>query len=331
MAKPLQRFFLRFSGEDTYILEQTLPQTRVPFAFLGAFVFAILLVSFGAWVLFLYDFYDLHLQDVGFIKMLFLMLGAGLLTWVFFNIYLLTLYTLSLPLLPFQKSKSSRFLDLSIRYMLLFFFGLVSSIPYGLWIFQDAVAVHLKEWKIEKIKEFEYHANLVLGEEIRKIDEWIANMEANPTERGVVTISSMKGIQERMKADMLEHQQQLKKSISQSNFYFQRVSLLFEKEALFMLLLLVFIFVYLLPGLSKAVISEHIDYYEIKRIVEKTMIEEEYQSFKRRYAFLMRRYSEPPREWVERFEDPPYNTIRKKKKPPVAQKQEALIKRLYHD
>ena len=98
-----------------------------------------------------------------------------------------------------------------------------------------------------------------------------------------------------------------------------------------MLLLLVFIFVYLLPGLSKAVISEHIDYYEIKRIVEKTMIEEEYQSFKRRYAFLMRRYSEPPREWVERFEDPPYNTIRKNKKPPVAQKQEALIKRLYHD
>lgn len=85
------------------------------------------------------------------------------------------------------------------------------------------------------------------------------------------------------------------------------------------------VFIFLIPGFLIYSISSGDEYFKMKKESESKMINEEYRDFKFWYESIFREQYQLKREYYSHFEDPPFNT--KRKKGPKIQPQDDFLKK----
>jgi hypothetical protein len=301
--------FLKFSGDDYLLLDKCHLATRIRFAIIGSVIFFFFVVSTISIGFALSEIF--HNKIIGFL------LGAfiGL---VFTNIYLLLLYTFNERILPAKKpSLFAISLSNIVRFTSLIFMIFIVGLPTEIYIHKEYLNNKIEIYKIDKIKKYE-NKTLVLYE--RMIHELRLRKE-----KMLYLNNQISGEQELFYNTLIrDKEEDLKEKLSimvlrinQSNFFTKKILYYFigSFTPYFILLCLFVFFIPIMLKLGNNVFRIN-DFLKLKTTVYKGMVDKSYTSFKVAYLNQLHFYSEDEnikmgivKEWTEKFQDPPYNTI----------------------
>ena len=272
------------------------PGTRLVFTGLGLFVLAFHVVVFlGFLFTFLYVLnvikptigelgsfttYSVieETRDITFLTSVAVAI-ACFMTFVFGNIYLLTITTFTRSVLPTQGAKQSNWLSASLRVCFLIFFAVIISKPIEVILVQgnESIDQAVLQHKIELIAQMFPPEKPESG-----------NKDALVREKIMSTINS-------------------------SNFFLYKVKLIStnSKYSWTWLLSILFIAMFVLPIAVKNSLRIDSDYYRRMKITQRRIIQNSYTEFKSHFLQLSIIQLGKQMEFYEAFEDPPFNTIRK--------------------
>jgi hypothetical protein len=283
---------------------------------IGVLVGVVTILSVFSWCVILANMIEIEI---------YVLVLAIFISWMMFNIYLLTLYTLSKRVLPCTQQEQFSIIATLGRYLILSVFGLIVSTPYAIMLFQSEIDEQIKEYRMHQINNYQVLSNQISQSDSLLITELLQN--SNDRESTIFFQDYMNSLHEEKR----EAESRMKTLVKQSIFYTKSIVFLHTKYPQHWLFTAPFILLFILPAILKHYTTSTDDYCNIRRKVEMQLIEEEYKAFKIAYNHLFIKYEDQVITWRELYEDPPYNTKRKLVYRPILFDQDALIKELYND
>ncbi len=274
---------VRYSGEDLSVIKLCDRQIQNRFAAIGLFV---LLIYIGCLVSSLFAFYNLFGK-----RWLIAVPVSIFIGWMFNNIYILLLYTLTPNLLT--EKVDSRFTKLSLITRL-FFIAVIAMImakPLTVLVFKKIAD---NEAWLHKKMMYDYQERL------------IANTSANKE-------ALMKKMQS---------------TLDKSSFFVYKIRVLSYKYPYTWAVDFIIIIVFFFPIYYKYRGREFNEYFKKRKYIERKIVAEEYDNFKTIFIGLISKHAGRPVQYFEIYSDAPYNT-KKKTDPENYQKQEDFLSRIY--
>jgi hypothetical protein len=292
----------KLSGDDYTIIRTCDARVQNRFAAIGAFVFLIFVLCFVSSYLTFTQLFQSYLLGIpaGFFF-------ASMIT----NIYLLLLYTLSKHMLPHNERYVGRLVSLAIRFTFICFIAIVISKPIEALIFFVPLNSEVSKYKEEELRQFELMTNEFFDDEIAKLKR-VINVE-------ILTESPVNNDRlGRYKALISEKEKKREELLSRmrfivghSNYYVRSIVLLNTRYKACWLITIIVVSVFFLPAYLKKVISATGLFYARKGDIERGIIKREYTTFRENYARIFKSSHNAEIQFVELFEDPPYNTTPK--------------------
>ncbi len=290
----MRYFFWKLSGGDITIIRKCASTTQKTFSRLGIFVFIFIVSVFLGFLASNLYFFDVivpaqgeysSLSSVSFANespvagILLAVASAMFMTFVFGNIYLLTITTFSKNSLPLKTHVPSKLFSNVLRIAFISFFAVLISKPIEVLFLQgsDRLNVYVKEHKEDIVRRAEHNANLL-------------NQDTN--------------------GDLLS---KLKASVENGNYFMYKLRVI-STEGFYAptwLISLLLVFVFLIPVVVKRKMKDSEDYFQMSKDIQMDIVERHYAEFKERYNELMLDQTGRDHSFYETFEDPPFNTIKK--------------------
>lgn len=318
-----RRLFCSISGEDFSIIRKGTPALKNRFAAIGLFVGFIFMLCFASFILVFTNLFPVqHILGL-FVAIFF--------AWMITNIYLLLLYTLSKNVLCNTSTKKSLFVPNLIKYGFIVFIAILVAKPLEVLIFDSSLTNDLTQYKKSLLEKYVALTNNYYDQETTLLREIIEKERINAI-KSEYNLSQVNQYEEILKENKKNQQRLVKRMqdlISRSNFYTQGIIILCTKYPQSWLCTLFIIGIFLAPALLKNFIPEKDEYYQLKKDIETRLVREEYSNFKGRFNQIMQRNHHSEYTWVELYEDPPFNTLRKTEQRLVKSEKE-LLDFLYH-
>ncbi|MBN8676643.1 MAG: hypothetical protein J0M29_00370 [Chitinophagales bacterium] len=311
----IQGFFISLSGDDYTIIRKLSKRTQIRFLLIGILVSAITLTSLFSWFVMLSNLIELSF---------FVFLLALFISWMITNIYLLTLYTLSKRVLPCKGKGGSSVASTVGKYLFLAMLGLIVATSFSVLIFQKDIDVHLEQYRTQKIRDYQQLSNQISQSDSILVSQLVLNSH------DITTKTFFQDYLASQRKKKIESEGRMRSLVRQSPFYIQSIVILYTKYPKHWPFTILFVLVFISPAILKHYLAETNEYYTVKREIEMNIVEDEYKSFKDTYQKLFSGQKDRVIVWREIYEDPPYNTRRKKEYRPHLSDQDILLKELYH-
>jgi hypothetical protein len=244
----------------------------------------------------------------------------GVLLGLFFSLFILNIYRLVFSISEGELNKYDKFWDVTIfvlkRGFILIALSLFISNSLEVYIFKDELNSHLLKYKQDLKKNFNKTVELgllkermtVIEEFNRKVsDDKLFDRFSEENRNDYITDKENKLTALQDKVDLKNRI--IEKKILESNFFITKIKLLYKNvpESLFVTLVIIAIFlspfyVFLLTPLFTKYDTECAD-------ASRQIITQEYNYFKELYTKLMLGSTGSEIEFVENYEDPPFNNI----------------------
>jgi hypothetical protein len=244
----------------------------------------------------------------------------GVLLGLFFSLFILNIYRLVFSISEGELNKYDKFWDVTIfvlkRGFILIALSLFISNSLEVYIFKDELNSHLLKYKQDLKKDFNKTVELgllkermtVIEEFNRKVsDDKLFDRFSEEKRNDYITDKENKLTALQDKVDLKNRI--IEKKILESNFFITKIKLLYKHvpESLFVTLVIIAIFlspfyVFLLTPLFTKYDTECAD-------ASRQIITQEYNYFKELYTKLMLGSTGSEIEFVENYEDPPFNNI----------------------
>ena len=244
----------------------------------------------------------------------------GVLLGSFFSLFILNIYRLVFSISEGELNKYDKFWDVTLfvlkRGFILIALSLFISNSLEVYIFKDQLNSHLLKYKRDLKKDFNKTVELgllkermtVIEEFNRKVsDDKLFDRFSEKKRNNYIIDKETKLIALQEKVDLKNRI--IEKKILESNFFITKIKLLYKHvpESLFVTLVIIFIFLspfylFLLTPLFTKYDTECAD-------ASRQIITQEYNYFKELYSKLMLGSTGSEIEFVENYEDPPFNNI----------------------
>jgi hypothetical protein len=275
-------------------------------AFTGLILFVLSLAAFG----FYYAIYNTT-------ESLFL----GIIVATFFTLLILNIYRLVFSISEGELTKYDNFWNVTIfvlkRGFILIALSLFISKSLEVYIFKNQLEIHVNKYKNGLKRDFNRTLDIGLLKERQSIDEEYErriyddklfgkfsseNMDKYALERDQKLIEIQK------KVDIKNYLIQQK--IDASNFFITKIKLLFTYIPQSWLLTLMIISFFLSPFYVFLLTPLFTEYDTSCANASRQIIIDEYNSFKELYSMLMMKSMGRELKFVEKYKDPPFNTVR---------------------
>ncbi|MBS1683514.1 MAG: DUF4407 domain-containing protein [Bacteroidetes bacterium] len=309
----MKRLLHVLSGDDLSIIRQCDKKVQNRFAWIGALVACIIVISFISFTTALSRLFNSYIIGIS-VGVFFALVTA--------NIYLLVLYTLSKNMLPYVASKGAKWVSITLRVFLIGVFALIVAKPFELLILSPVLEGDIEEYRNEEYARRMKTIESVYGQSFKDMD-WLEKHGDKDSNSSKTILLSQKN------ADV----KALKFRIYHSDFYVQQLRLLNSKHLITWVFTLFMIAVFLAPIYIKYFLPEQADFYQLKREIETRLVLEEYAAFEISYTKLWQKYfqalDQAPIERTARlnlvmaeiqrnnfefdvdYHDPPFRTMRK--------------------
>ena len=244
----------------------------------------------------------------------------GTLLGLFFSLFILNIYRLVFSISEGELNKYDKFWDVTKfvfkRGFILIALSLFISNSLEVYIYKHQLDFHLLEYKKDLKKDFNKTVELgLLKEKMQIYNEYNRKVSDDKLFDRFSEIKRDDYIKER-ETKLIALQQKIdiknriiEKKISESNFFITKIKLLYKHvpESFFVTIIIISIFlspfyVFLLTPLFTKYDTECAD-------ASRKIITEEYNYFKELYSSLMEESTGTKMEFVENYEDPPFNNI----------------------
>lgn len=201
---------------------------------------------------------------------------SGFMTFVFGNIYLLTITTFTRNVLPLKKKPRSTFFSVLLRVCFLVFFAVLISKPIEVMIVQGDIAMDNDV----------FHHKIELLNQMSPKKIYAADTSAN-----------------RVGA-------KIRYTINNGNYFLYKVKLICKEPryAWTWWISGLFVVLFLLPVFVKQTLRINGDYYTNLKEIQVDIIKRSYKEFKARFTELSADHMGAPLDFYETCEDPPFNT-----------------------
>ena len=306
------------SGDDYTIIKQCSRKTRLSFGLIGGFVGLLFTLTFGST---LYAF-----------NVLFESLVIGILLGLFFatvitNIYLFLLYTFSKTRFPYIPNRSARILSHILRLSFVCFIAILISKPIESILLHNTYNNEVKELKCEKIAEAQSLIKSIGDDRIVALEKSLSYAVKKDNQEDIDNIQLE--LSEQRKTTSIDLKEAEVK-IYKSSFFIQGIVVMHKANPSCWLISILFCFLFATPALIKVFLPSKSDYYQQKGITEVSLVKEDYQLFKTEYSKVFKNNLSLEINYEEHFEDPPFNTIRKREVGTQPFTQEDFIQHIYN-
>lgn len=342
----LSRILCTFSGDNYSIISQSDRKIQNRFKAIGGFVTAIFALCFISCY---FTFTKLFLNY-------FVGIPIGLFfAYMITNIYLLLLYTLSKNSFPCKTDKAAQLFSIFIRLIFICFIALVVTKPIETILFSNPLESEIDNYKREQIGKYRKSTSEYYDAETKNLRLIIEKQKSLYANAEISQIANYKKLLQKKEIQKDELIASMIHLVSNSNYYIQSIIILNTKYRSCWFVSLFIMLIFLFPAYLKNFLGVQSSYYEIKRTIEKKLVEKEYDIFKKQYKKLFianmigdiqypkkdiekSNYKELVNihnsiisniQFAEPFIDAPFNTIRKRDKREYL-KEDDLISDLYN-
>jgi len=315
-----KEWFCKFSGDDYTIIRTCDANVQNRFAAIGTFVSLIFVLCFVSSYFTFTQLFQSYLLGI----------PAGLFfAFMITNIYLLLLYTLSKHMLPHTERLVGRLVSRAIRLIFICFIAVVVSKPIEVLVFSIPLQNDLDNYKRGELDHFESTTNEFFNNDIatlrKVIDDEILSEKPVDMSR-LARYEALIGEKEKKRQELLSRMRTI---VGHSNYYVRSIVILNTGYPACWLITVILISIFFLPAYLKNIIPTTEFYYSRKRDIERGLIDREYALFKANYHRIFKASHNVEIDFVELFEDPPYNTTPRWDKRKFL-REDDLITDLYH-
>lgn len=296
------RFLWKIIGEDEQILSFCEKNTKNGFILSGFLFFFFFLLSI----------FSFHYVFNGIFEIPILSWPIAV-VWslILFNIYRLNLSTLSTDKPTYNLGY---YISLVLRVLFMILIGITFIKPLEVKIFEDFLTPALNELRTEEITSNQTKITAYFNKEINAVKEELKNLNLQIQENRI-TLGRNQVLLLENKRDTLIYEKESILSETEnlfqtSNFFFNGILIFNKKYPLVWLISVLLLILFLLPLLLKFVIGQNSTYSKQRFQLQRSMILKDYDNFKLKYP---QSFKDIPIErivWVEKYEDPPFNTKR---------------------
>ena len=215
--------------------------------------------------------------------------------------------------LDYESNRLKVFNFIFKRSFVLILLSIFISKSFQAYVFDNIVSDKLKDYKVELLTEYDKNLDKMYGKDIESaIVDFNKSVEYNRLiGEDKIKIYELK---RNSKIDSIQNIIEKKRSeinlaISESNFFITRISIVSGKMPYSWIITILIVSLFLLPIYLFITHPVFRKYDVLSREVNNRIILDHYEFFKRRYNDLMKESTGINIEFVEKFQDPPFNTI----------------------
>ncbi len=200
------------------------------------------------------------------------------------------------------------------RSFVLILLSLFISKSFQAYIFDDIVSEKIKKYKQVLISDYDKSLDKIYGKDIESI---IINYEETQeylNSLGENNLKSLK-LETELQIDSIQNiinkeRGEINRAITNSSFFITRISIV-SKDLNFSWILTIMIIALFLSPIYIFITNPIFREYDIKyRQVNNKIISEHYDYFKKKYSELMKKSTDLDIVYEEKYQDPPYNSIK---------------------
>ena len=316
----IKEYFWLFAGEDINILKRCSQKRQTIFAAIGGLVAFIFLACFFSSYYAFTKLFNTYLVGLFF---------GAFMAWVFTNMYLLVLYTLTKNVLPHQASISTAVFSKLIRGGFICVIALLMSKPIELFVYSSRLEEDISIYKTGLVKDYERLVEEEFSVEKAKLNKEIEEQARLFGANGNRNIESLTNDLSILQIQEESKKATLREKVAITNYFIQRISILHDKYPVTWLITFFCVLMFLLPSILKHYVSINTNYYLLKRKIEVGLVEDEYKKFKSLYRNIFQFKFGENYTLQEDYIDPPFNT-QKKKDLRTFKKESDLLSELYN-
>lgn len=295
---PVISGIISFIGIDYNLLKRSGEDNIAKFYLSGFFVLLIFALSF---------FSVFYAFDLMFHKWYAEFLLATFFSFTFLTIYLLLIQTFSKETLP-SSYKVTIFSTSNItRASFVFLISLLIAQPIKVYILKDQLNRDIVGYRSSLMQGFLNHTRQLYQKDLVKLNQeklWYEQLDSNEELPNIqARIDEIESTMEQDKNDV-----QLK--IAHSDFFLKRIELAGKYPSSWLTCLAVIV-IFSIPVYLIYSISDNSRYYTEKRNYDHDIVLNKYEEFKKRYTLLFKERYNKDIQYVELYEDPPFNKIKK--------------------
>ncbi|WP_370390235.1 DUF4407 domain-containing protein [uncultured Winogradskyella sp.] len=304
LRKSTYIFFWRVSGEDPQIIKKAKYRLKVRFLASGITVF----------VLFWISVFSYHYSFNKLFNLPILSWVIGLVfTMMIINIYRLNIITLT----PKKLSYSLGYIaSLAIRIFFIVLIGLTVIKPLELILLNKHVEMEIEAFKHEKIEETMASSGAYFDEEIKntekELSDLISKIDENRISDSERKVEFLETKLKSLKSNKTSELEEIRRLLNNSPYFIESLILINTKYPKIWLITAFLLLIFLSPFFIKFTTNPSGFYSRKQMLLQEKIILEEYQLFKKRYKECFKSKLGLSVEFVENYENPPFNTIRKK-------------------
>lgn len=310
-----RKSLIELIGAEYHVLRSSGSTALPKFYIAGLAIVVILLLSIGS------IFYAMELLfHMVHVELLLSSFIAAL--FIFIYIFLLNTFSKRRPtdkeMAPAQKRWRGINLTDIVRTGFVAFMAFLISKPLEVYIFRHSLEKEVQKHRGSLLSGYKARIDSLNAPEIGKISRSLAFYEkqyaAYPTPIIEEQTNKLKNELARIQSIQQNNFYQAQSRIDKSDFLLFRIQKVSRKPASWLICLLVTV-LFLLPGFLVYSISTDDAYYKNKQARERKLVNIEYKAFERWYTEIFKEYYLLDRSFYTVYNDPPFNTERKK--PPV--------------
>ncbi len=313
-------FFWKVSGEDPQILKETKKQIKNRFLISGVFVLILFLLSVFSYH---HSFNKLfHLPYVSWVI-------SFVFTMMIINIYRLNIITLA----PNEFKYSFGYIvSLIVRILFILLISLTVIKPLETIFLNRFFENEVNDNKEREINDILTKTNLYYDREINNVEKELLILKNEIKDNRIIDDPSkilyLNNKLQFLKNDKKNQIGEIKRLLNESTYFIKGLIIINKNHKIIWLLTFVLIILFLTPFLLKFTTSPKGFYSRKKIILQNKIIEDEYKFFKSIYPKLFKKSFGKLLYVEERYDDPPFNTIRKKDKRKIGRESD-FINHLY--
>ena len=240
---------------------------------------------------------------------------------IILNIYLFFLITFKPSFYRASSFSLGYLVSVALRMGLIAFLAMAIGFPISGLVYTNQLENDVAELKLTAIADYKKRQEQNLQIEIAPLQETLGSRDSS------TVAASRSIIKERISAHEAEIKSTINK-IRESNFYVHRMQLLVSKYPESWIFTTLVVALFLLPAFLK--LSQQNDKHTLRQNARaRKLVNSEYASFRPEYLGNFAQSTVDIGLLDERYDDPPYNTIRKKPKAIEYHSQDDLLSELY--
>ena len=304
IGQAIYNFFWKVSGEDPQILKEAKGQLQLRFLCSGILVF----------LLFWLSVFSYHHSFNKLFKI-------PTLSWIIalvFTMMIINIYRLNIITLAPKKLKYSfgYFVSLSIRVLFIILISLTIVKPLETILLHETVSNEVNSLKALEIEESLCKTELYYDTEIATTEKELQGLQEKIIDNRIVNAVSKEEYLikklDQLKKEKTTQIEETKRLLNNSSFFVRSLIVVNKKNPQIWLLTILLVTLFLTPFILKFTTSPSGFYSRKRMILHDKIIEEEYSLFKKIYPKAFLSSIGEALEIIENFEDPPFNTLRKK-------------------